>query len=249
MRTLIFLGVSGLAGCGSSLECGPGTYAQDDICVPGEEDTDTDTDSESDGHPLAPERYKYLWNVEGTCETWNNRTGNQVYILAENVRVEADGSMNGIEKWYWFWAGEGWEGDCVDTFEVSGAPKSLDKAQYQCSQCEEVYEVSRTLTDSTCDINYNYFLISFDWDEGPPDSTPKSSYGAYMLMDTLNPNGNPNEDNKMLVVQAKADEEGYVSPSAVDNDFARGYAIPDDASVPGPPGTYEWLAEKCIRTR
>ena len=126
MRYLFLIGIGVFAGCGSALECGPGTYAQDDICVPGEEDTDTDTDSVDEGHPLAPERYKYLWNVEGTCETWNNRTGNQVYILAEDVRVESDGAMSGVEKWYWFWAGEGWEGDCVDTFEIMGAPKSLD---------------------------------------------------------------------------------------------------------------------------
>ena len=250
MRTSLMILVGFAAGCsGGSLECGPGTHAEDDICVPGDEETDTDTDDPGDdGHPLAPEQYKWLWNVEGTCETWNNRDGNQVYILAENVRVEADNSMSGQEKWYWFWAGEGWEGDCVDTFEVTGQPIGLDKAQYQCSQCEETFEVSRKLIESTCDINYNYYLISFDWKDGFPDSDPKDSYGAIMLLDTLNPNGNPNEDNKMLVVQAKALEDGSFSPESVDNDFARGHAIPDDASQPGPPGTYDWLAEKCIRS-
>jgi hypothetical protein len=249
MRYLLLLLAGVFTGCGDgALECGPGTHEEDGVCVPGEEDTDTDTDVSDDGHPLAPEKYKWIWNIEGTCETYNNRTGNQVYILAEDVRVEADGSLAGIEKWYWFQEGEGWDGDCVDTFEITGAPKGVDKAQYKCSECEESFEVSRKLVDAQCDLNYNYFLMSYDWKEGFPDDDPVDSYGALMLMDTLNPNGNPNEDNKMLVVQSKATEDGNITPAWVDTDFARGHAIPDDASEPGPPGTYDWLAEKCIRT-
>ena len=242
--------MAALAGCGGTLECGPGTFEKDGVCVPGEEDTggDTDTGEDDGGHPLAPEKYKWIWNVEGTCETYGNRTGNQVYILAEDVRVTADGTLSGTEKWYWFQAGEGWEGDCVDTFTLTGKPKGVDKGQYQCSQCEEVYEVERVLTDASCSLNYNYFLYSYDWKEGFPSSTPADSYGAVFLMDTLNPNGQPNEDNKMLMVHLEETEDGQWITGYVDNDFARGHAVPDDASVPGPPATYDWLAEKCIRT-
>ena len=87
--------------------------------------------------------------------------------------------------------------------------------------------------DATCGRNYNFFLIDFDWDnwEDPGDV---DAYPAYILFDTLGPNGNPNEDNKMLVVQADGDVDGVVSPGAVDNNFARGHAISDSASETGP---------------
>ena len=49
-------------------------------------------------------------------------------------------------------------------------------------------------------------------------------------MDTLNPNGQPNEDNKMSVYLE--DRDGQWITGYVDNDFARGHAVPDDASVP-----------------
>lgn len=248
MQKLFLVWVSVIAGCnGGAVECGEGTHEEDGVCVSDSDDTDTDTDAPPGGHPLAPENYKWLWNVEGDCETRGKRKGNQVYILAEDVRVEADGTLSGTEKWYWFMAGEGWEGDCVDTFEVTGVPKSVDKAQYQCSQCEESYEFSRKLVGDTCGRNYDYFLLAFDWDDWE-DPGDVEAYNALVLMDTLNPNGNPNEDNKMLLVQAKADVDGNYQPDWVDNDFARGHAVPDDPSEPGPPGTYDWLAEKCIRT-
>jgi hypothetical protein len=251
MRLSLLISLPLWTGCGSTLECGPGTHEEDGVCVPGEADTDTDetdTDVGDGSHPMAPEKYKWLWNVEGSCETYGSRQGNQVYILAEDVQVDESGMLSGQERWYWFQAGEGWEGDCVDTFQITGSPFGVDKAQYQCSQCEEVYEVSRVLTEANCELNYNYFLIGYDWSDGFPDSTRLESYSALLLMDTLNPNGEANEDNKMLLLQAKADQDGQISPAHLDNDFATGHAIPNEAGQPVPPGTYDWLAEKCIRT-
>jgi hypothetical protein len=244
---LLFLS---LVYCGGDLVCGEGTHEENGVCVPGEEETDIDTDTDEDdgSHPLPPDQYKWIWNTEGTCETWNNRTGNQVYIYATDVRITAEGALSGTEKWYWFWEGEGWEGDCVDTFEVTGTTTAIDFEQYRCSQCEESYEISRKLIDSQCGHSYDRHLISYDWSDGWKDPGEIDAYPALAMFDTLTPNGNVNEDNKMLFVHLKADAEGELNPDSVDGDFAVGHAIPDDAEQVGVPGTYDWLAEKCLRT-
>jgi len=216
------------------------------VCVPGDpEEEDTGEDTDDGTHPMVPDEYKYLWNTDDPCTVWGGTEGHRVYILATDVRAEADGSISGTERWFWFFNEPGWDDDCVDTFTLSGQTRAEDYGQYECSQCEEGFEITRTLSEDNCSNSYTAHMFAWDWQNwDDPGDLP---YVALLMMDTLSPNGNPNEDNKALMVQAKSDTSGEISQSSIDNDFATGHAFPDNAASPGPPSSYDWLGEHCLR--
>jgi len=204
-------------------------------CNKGDSEGDTDdTSGEAEHHPLVPEKYRYLWNTGG-CETTDGKSGVQVYILVDegDGSADASGSLTATERWYWFYGGE-WDEDCVDTFQLTGEFKVFDYTMLGCSECEEAYEVTRRLTEASCGLTY-YHIFAL---EERPD---EEAYQAMVLFDTLTPSGNPNVDNKMLVMNGSRTEGGAY---AMDYDYARGHAFPDDE--PGYPSAYDWVGDKCF---
>jgi hypothetical protein len=197
-------------------------------------DTDTDTDTAPDYHPLVPEEYRYLWNTEG-CET-DDGPGASVYRYA--VDGVSDGENFSItEQWFWFFPETGWDADCVDTFEMSGNLARFDLGLLGCSACEEAYEVKRVLTTSNCNIMYSS-LFNFD------DPVELTEFDSVLLFDSFTPNGNPNEENKMLVIGATQTDSGAYS---VDVNYARGHALGEEEGYfPPAAATYDWVGDACI---
>lgn len=197
-------------------------------------DTDTDTDKEPDYHPLVPEEYRYLWNTEG-CET-DNGMGASVYRYATDARSDGD-KFTVSEQWFWFFPEDGWDADCVDTFEMTGNLANFDYSQLGCSGCEEAYLVTRTFKESNCGINYSTL---FGYEE-PEDIT---TFEAVLMFDSFTPNNTPNEDNKMLVIGGtKVQGNAY----SMDIDYARGHAYGDaDDYYPPGPASYDWVGNTCV---
>jgi hypothetical protein len=223
MRALIALAVT-LAACSGG---------NADTATP---DTDGGDTSADEGHPLVPEKYKLYWNVDG-CTTTDDKPGTQAYVLAEDVRADASGRFTATERWYHFRGTGNYADDCVDEWEIEGSFVSFDYGQLSCSQCEEAYQVTRTLTNATCGITY-YSIFGLE------DEPRVEVYDAIALFDTLTPSGNPNVDNAMLVIWgSEVKDRSYM----MDIDYARGHAFPDDA--PGYPSSYDWLGDKCLGSK
>lgn len=200
---------------------------------------DTDTAPEDTGpefHPLVPEEYKYTWTVDG-CETEDGDAGSKVYVLGE-ARNDGSGNFEGTEKWYWFWSDEGWEGDCVDTFTISGTYAAFDYADFYCEGCDEGYEIERKLTDQTCSVTY-YDI--FDQDKQPDEE----KYTSILLWDPLTPSGNPNMNNVsyMYNYNYNADDRVWVGWTRYS-----GHVFPDVEGAYGQndPQNFDWMGDFCM---
>lgn len=197
---------------------------------------ETGEDTESDVHPLVPEEFGLLWNTEG-CETQDGKDGSQVYWHVTDAAIDASGQFTATERWYWFHSEPGWASDCVDTWSIEGEFATFDYGMLGCSQCEEGYEYTRTLTDSQCSITY-YSLFSLEKEERPDDEI----YEGMLLMDTMGPLGNLNE--RTLVVNGALTPGGY----SMNYNYAWGAWTPNNADepTPGEPGAYSWLGDACV---
>ena len=183
-------------------------------------------------HPLVPEAYIDAWDVENAlC----SGTRAHVYRFAEGS-ADAAGNLVMTEKWYWFYGNSDWAGDCVDTFEISGAYTSFDYGDFYCDGCEEGYELTRELVEDNC--SYADYHDVFSWDE----PAPGGAYGAIVLFDTLTAGGAAYADNRMLVVQGTEKESGSY---AINTNFATGHIQPE-TDLFGYPAGYDWVAEDCL---
>jgi hypothetical protein len=217
LRTLTVLLLCGLVACGTDE-----TASTDD----------TDAVVDDGTHPLVPDEFKALWNTEGSCKT-EFGDGDQMYMIFEG-RVEADGTLTGTERVWWFYADEPESKDCVDTFALSGVALAGEPAALGCTSCEEFYQTRRTLTEDTCRQRYNRVYREDD-------------DGLYqrLMFDTLNEfNDQPNEDDKIGVFHEEKDffSSGYVTKLYA---AETGSKIIPDGEVFGPPATYKWIGRRC----
>lgn len=200
------------------------------------EDTGSeDTGGETDYHPLVPEKYRYMWDTDG-CTTEEGKPGVKVYWLVDEGEGSANamGHFTATERWYWFTGDR--DNDCVDEFSIQGDYATFDYGMLGCSECDEAFEIRRTLGESGC--NYTYYSI-FGLEERPEEEI----YDAIVLFDTLTPSGNPNMDNRMLVVQGSETPDGYV----MNRDFAIGHIYPEGEEYTFP-ASYDWLGDACFGT-
>ena len=195
--------------------------AGDDGTKPDPNDT-TETDTEdpvSDCHPLVPEEFCFFWIVDEPCTRRGGSRGTRVYRLQQNGRVDVDGNFTATEKWYWFKGDpENWDEDKVDTIEYTGAiSETLTGEQLQCVGCEEVYEVTRNITENQTGTGYSENVV--------------------FAIDTLNPNGGFQEDNNTFVFYARY-RRGSLTD--LDTDYARGKYYPDSGEPGEWPASYTW---------
>lgn len=212
-------------------------------CKGDTEDTQTvetgDT-AETEGHPLVPEKYKYLWKTDA-CTAQDGSDGIQLYVLSEDAVATPAGKFTATEKWFWFHGTGDYSDDCVDTFEVNADYFTLDYSQFNCGECDEAFWGTRTLVDRTC--NYTYYTLH-GWDPEEFDPPDEEIYEIVLLFDEVGPSGNPNIDNKMLVVQNAFDPSGGRD---LNIDFAWGHIYPtgEEYSLPA---NYDYLREDCLTT-
>ncbi|MBM76698.1 MAG: hypothetical protein CMK59_14925 [Proteobacteria bacterium] len=160
-----------------------------------------------------PEEYRYIWDcANDSCG------GAMVYRNAVGESL-ADGSISVVEDWFVF---DG-ETPCVDRFEITGAITDINPEVFNCSTCEEVFEIQWNLVDATCGWNWK---TSFADQEEPP-------YNGYLLLDTHNSFGQRNPDDAMRVLAAPINNQnqyqilesrGTATPTSEQDGYPEDYA-------------------------
>ena len=196
------------------------------------QDTEDTGTAECSDNPDAsvPEEYRCLWELSYSgCTTSRGGAGKQVYYLMEG-RVEADGSISGESRIWWFYPDEWVATDCVDTVSLTGQRVVTDLERLGCGQCEEAFEVTRAVTQDSCSLGYN---VLFEEDED-------SILHQTLLFDTHTSNGDPNEEGKVLVFHRTTSDQGVST-----KEYARGNIVPDGAEHEAP-YTFTWLGSRCM---
>ena len=210
---------------GSLLVWGCGADKDAETSSENEEQTETESDvTESGCPPEVPEEYQYLWDCEQTsCDPGAYK----VYHYAEGSST-ADGSFSATEKWFVF-DGSSY---CIDTFEIDGQAVETNPSTFDCSFCEEIFEINWRLTDSQCGWIWSKTFAD-------QESEDQNYYGFLMFDTHASLTGERNEDNKILVVAAPVNRvENTYSPN---NDYGRGTATPT-SEVDGMPEDYVWAS-------
>lgn len=220
MRLLPALLLLAAAGCKT-------TDAGDD------DDTTSDTDPVDDGtHPLVPDEFELLWNVDGECSN-EFGDGDQVYVLFEGS-VDAEGNLTGTERVWWFYADAPWDEDCVDTWELTGTRVDGEPGALGCNGCEEFYMTRRVRTQDNCSENYDRIY-----------RTDNDGHYQLLMIDTLNEfNDEPNEDNKIGVFH---EEKQFGGNNYITKLYAseNGSWIAPQGEAHGPPADYRWIGRRC----
>jgi hypothetical protein len=209
------------------------TVAATDTSAGGTGLTDT---TPSGPHPLVPDEYQYIWDTDG-CTTYDGASGVNVYWYAIGSADES-GHLVMEERWFWFMGQGDVEQDCVDTFLVEGDYEAFDMNQLGCGACEEGYQVTRTLTEDNCGVDYGSTF-------GTADEPGEHPYVSLEMLDTLSSWGKPNWENVMDTSHADPIPPGQETYWAVSLNWARGHVLPWGA--PGYPSDYDWVGESCYQ--
>ena len=223
-----------LLAAGLLIACNGDDDSTDDVDT--DTDTDTDSDTDTDYHPLIPEEYRFLWDADGGCETTDGTRGDQVYRYTFDAESNESGSFSATEVWIWLHDGPGWNGDCADTFEITGTWTTA-YPDY-CISCEEKWIGERVLTESTCGYAYDQIFGL----EDPPDE-PATSWDSLIALDTLNPNGDQNPDGNTLVHSVVWTDDG----ASILGDAADGTTV-YLGDIGTYPAEYSWYGKMCVVT-
>ena len=224
LSTLCILGLlAGLSACSGDDKGSDGTDSGGSEGSAGDGGGD---DGGTDGSPCpeeVPEEYQYLWDcAAATCD-------GGVFAVHRGVgSTNESGLLSTTEQWFLFWSEDEY---CIEEFELGGPTSSYDPSSFNCSGCEEIYQVEWEMTsDNACGLAWGgVFIDDTDNSDGP--------FSGFLMFDTHNAFGGRNEDNKMLVVSAAVSGSSYY-PNA---DYGRGTAFPS-SEVDGPPQDYEWAS-------
>ena len=189
-----------------------------------------DTAIDYGDNPIVPEAYAYLWDVDASgCEDDEDAV---VYYLFEGAVDEA-GNLSGQESRYWFFKTEGWDGDCVDVFDVETAASDTNWEDEPCSGCDLEFTGTWSLDDAnrTCP-NYDYEDF-FD-----NDDVNKDEYNVIVMLDPLSPGGNANATTLVMAAFQDDDNESSYSFNA---DYARGDFVPATEGDYEGPATMNWV--------
>ncbi len=180
--------------------------------------------------PEVPEEYQYVWDCKAnTCD------GGSVMYHRGYGTSEADGSVTFTEDWYMFNPDGTY---CMDSFAIAGDAVDIDPATFNCTSCEEIYEVRWEMSSgNTCGLVWGALFVD-------DEETVEGPFDGYLMFDTHSAFGDRNEDNKMLVFSAMVSGRYYFPNS----DYGRGTANPS-SSTDGPPQDYEWTsAAMCLQS-
>jgi len=195
---------------------------------------DTGTPTTEDHNPIVPAEYEYLWDTDvSSCD---GADAIVYYLFAGET--DGAGTLTGTEGWYWFFATEGWDGDCVDTFTVEGSTASHSWDEDACYGCEAFYDSRWDLPDENrgcTDTDYETF-----WEQEDVD---KDRFDVEVGIDALTPSGNPNTDNKMIVATIF---QGSDNTRWVNAGYARGHYLPVTEGDYEGPATLDWVAQEGI---
>jgi hypothetical protein len=191
-----------------------------------------DTGATEGPNPIVPEQYELLWDTDASsCDDEAI-----VYWLFDGD-IDDAGNLVGTERWYWFFAAEGWDGDCYNTFDVVGEEGELGWETSPCSGCDREFLATWTLDedeegDYVCQ-GYGYESM---FDDDTRDRIDDEEYYADVMLDPLSPSGNVNED--MLVFTYFQDDQSEYSYNARTD--ARGTYTPGGDDYESGPAHLDW---------
>ena len=166
-------------------------------------------DGSSDCPDAVPEQYRNIWD----CST--EACGAPVLYRYGIGSSSADGSISMEETIFFFEAPGVW---CSDTFVIEGDYSPIDPTTFNCSECEEIWDVTYTMsTGNSCGLQWgSLFKERSDSVEGP--------FYAMMMFETHGALTGRNEDNAMQVNACTTDSAtGSCQPN---RDYAEGTATP-----------------------
>ena len=185
----------------------------------------TDTAPEDSCHPMYREyglddAYCYLW--VHSCESSQD---DQAYILGE-ASTDAQGNFTATETWFWLTDDDGPDDDDgYDVLEFTGTPMTRAAMDsLEATQSEEGYDTIRNVRSQQTDMKYG------------------SDENMLYVLDTLNPEGELNWENNMLVYRYRESQNGGWRS---DTDYAEGKFLPDSDDNLAPPAHYTWEGKKC----
>ena len=201
-------------------------------CGSSDGNTDTTETAEDTGngcsdHPNIPDGYECFWLDDGCMS--GTAPANQIYYLFEG-EIDDSGNFSGTETFYWFYPIEGREDDCIDKLAVTGRASGTDPAELGCVGCELVYDLERTELEKTCFTTYNLFFPEQDG----------NVFRQKLLLDYLTPNGEPQENDNVLVMARTKDNRGNWST----DEYARGTVFPQ-TDKHAPPMGISWIGDVC----
>lgn len=152
-----------------------------DLAGPGATDSAGDT-AENQGHPLAPDLYEDSWDIDAAACA----DGAMVY-WAFDGEIDSSGKIKGEETWYWFFAGNDWDGDCADTFDISGKKATDPVSDDPCNTCDRSFTADMTMNEDkrTCSTIAGYEDLL---DNDDKDRIEEEDYDLALLLD-MNPLG------------------------------------------------------------
>ena len=113
-----------------------------------------------------PSEYWYTWDcLNVDCG------GSTVYRVGSGAAID-NGNLSMTEQWFVF---DGIQ-HCIDTFEITGVESDTNPDVFGCSGCERIFEVTWTLTDMQCNLNWSSTFA----DQESEDQV----YVGYLLFDT-----------------------------------------------------------------
>jgi len=186
----------------------------------GSTETEVEQDASFECPDDVPEAYRSIWDCGALgCDPGKTK----VYRYAE-ASSTADGQFIATEKWFGFDGSSYW----VDTFEITGEAFEIDPITYDCSYCEEVFEVYWQLTDHQSNWVWSKTFADQESEE--------QRYYGFLMFDThTSITDERNPDNKVAVVAAPV--RGIHHDSI--NDYGEGTATPT-SDVDGMPEDYIW---------
>jgi hypothetical protein len=168
----------------------------------------------------------YLEEWDCSLETCNGSAMSYHYATAASTK---EGGFVATEQWFLFFE-DGTH--CIDTFEISGTTDSAGAGAYGCTDCEELYAVTWTLSEDN-DCGFDYPKAFFASMSEPPD--PPFSGG--LMFDTHDDAGARLAEGSMRVMAAPIHESTYV----LETGYGTGTSTPT-GTTNGPPQDYVWAS-------
>lgn len=177
-------------------------------------------------HPVAPEAYADVWDVDSLgCEDAT------VYWAFQGA-IDDAGELVGEETWYWFFAEEGWDADCADTFDVTAIEEPTPVADDACISCDRDFTARYALTDDKRGCPLDGYESLFDNDTR--DRIDEELYTIALMIDAQPLGGEPGEVNVWSYAQ-----DDQSATTWHDRGVALG-TLPDEASTGGA-GALTWV--------
>jgi hypothetical protein len=179
-------------------------------------------DTDIGPNPIVPDEYALLWDIDAaSCDSEDAI----VYFLF-NGTIDGEGNLDGKEGWYWFFKDDGWEGDCVDTFDVTGAEGELGWSTSPCSGCDREFLADWSLEDADGENACPGYGYESFFDDDDKDRIDEEKYTGDIMLDTLSPSGNVNDH--MLVFAYTQDDQSETT--YIPRPDSRGEYVPDEGA-------------------